>query len=228
MALFQFKVQGISKKGEFYYLSALCTKKSGMKFSAGQVAKVRPTKKSKDFAVLYFYSAPDEKGVKFVFDEDGAVKQKLALLKKGATFYAEGPFGNFKLKKKSGTAIFFAKRLGVAPVRSMVSCLLSEKTKPTIYMFCEASTRAEIPDEDELRALAKDKNVNLRFALLAENPLVWDGKLSELSAQDLKGLRGAKSANYYVVGPITFVNRILVMLGEMRIPQKNISSEQWG
>ena len=227
MALRACKVLGVEKKGAFYVLTAK-PERGKLKFAGGQVAKVLPAKGSKEFAVLYFYSGPKEKELKFVLDTASKAKAELAKKKKGSKIFVDGPHGKFKIRKKSGTAIFVAKRLGLVPVHAMVSELMAGRTRPKIVILSETANRASIPDEEGLRRLAKQKGVKVGMALLTEKPLNWDGKLGELAAGDISAVKGSKSAQYYVAGPIPFVNRVKAMLSEIRVPEKNVSFEQWG
>ncbi len=221
------KVLGVERKGAFYVLTAK-PERGKLKFSGGQVAKVLPARNSREFAVLYFYSGPKDKELRFVLDTATKVKAELAAKKKGSKIFVDGPHGKFKIRKKSGTAVFVAKRLGLVPVHAMVSELMASRTRPKIIILSESANRASIPDEEGLRKLAKQKGVKVGMALLAEKPLNWDGKLGELAARDIAAVKGSKSAQYYIAGPIPFVNRVKAMLSELKIPEKNMSFEQWG
>ena len=76
MALVPFKVKSVHMHGEFRTLTGTPQKK--FKFSAGQFAKVYPSARSKDFVVLSFYSAENEKDVQFLFNPgEGGVKLAL-------------------------------------------------------------------------------------------------------------------------------------------------------
>jgi ferredoxin-NADP reductase len=228
MAPVPFAVESVETRGGFCTLTAAPKKKFA--FSAGQFAKVRIAPASTDFVVLSFYSAEGEKDVKFLFNLDGGtVKAQLAKLKKGGLFYAEGPFGMFMLRNTKAPKVFFAKRMGITPLCSMVRTLLSRKSRPPIYIFSENMEREEIPDEAEMRECAKGKDVFLLISLLNQKPMNWGGRLGEFSAEDItKNVKDYGKAEYYLCGPVPFVNRMRATLNELRVQDKNVFFEQWG
>jgi ferredoxin-NADP reductase len=228
MAPVPFAVKSVETHGNFCTLTA--TPKRKFSFSAGQFAKVRAAPASPDFVVLSFYSAEGEKDVKFLFNLDGGtVKKQLAKLKKGELFCVEGPFGMFMLRNTKSPKVFFAKRMGITPLCSMVRTLLSKKSRPPIYIFSENMEREEIPDEQDLRECAKEKGVFLLVSLLNQKPLNWNGKLGEFGAEDItKNVKDYGKAEYYICGPVPFVNRMRAILNELRVQDKNVFFEQWG
>ncbi|MFA5412582.1 MAG: FAD-dependent oxidoreductase [Candidatus Micrarchaeia archaeon] len=228
MAPVPFAVKSVEARGRFCTLTA--TPKKKFSFSAGQFAKVRVAPASPDFVVLSFYSAEGEKDVKFLFNLDGGVvKMRLSKLKKGELFYVEGPFGMFMLRNTKAPKVFFAKRMGITPLCSMVRTLLPKKSRPPIYVFSENMEREEIPMEADLRECAKEKGVFLLISLLNQKPMNWDGKLGEFGAEDItKFVKDYGKAEYYICGPVTFVNRMRTILDGLRVQDKNVFFEQWG
>ena len=117
----------------------------------------------------------------------------------------------------------------IAPICSMVKTLITKKARPRIYIFSENAVREEIPDEQELRKCAKEKDVFLLISLLNQKPLLWDGKTGELSADDVtRNVKDYGNAQFYICGPVPFVNRMRSILNELRVQDKNIFFEQWG
>lgn len=228
MGLVPFEAKSIEIHGRFCTLTATPLKK--FKFSAGQFAKVRLAPASGQFVVLSFYSPENEGDVRFLFSLDGGeVKWGLSQLRRKDLFYAEGPFGIFTLRNTSAPKVFFAKKAGIVPLYSMVRTLLSRKSCPPIYIFSENISREEIPDEAGLRKCASRKEVFLSIALLNQKPLNWDGKLGEFGPDDISGhVRDFGKAEYYVCGPVQFVNRMRSALHGLRIQEKKIFFEQWG
>lgn len=228
MALVPFVVRSARMHGQFCTLTAAPEKK--FSFSAGQFAKVFPSPSSKDFFVLSFYSAEGDKDVQFLFRPDeGGIKEGLAKLKPKERFFVEGPLGAFKLRPSRSPQVFFSKKTGIAPICSMVRTLISKKARPKIYIFSENPAREDIPDEQELRKCAKEKDVFLLISLLNQMPLGWDGKTGELSPEDItKNVKDYGKAQFYICGPVPFVNRMRSVLNELRVQEKNIFFEQWG
>jgi len=228
MAPVPFVVKSAQAHGQFCTLTATPEKK--FSFTAGQFAKVFLSPSSQDFVVLSFYSAEGGKDVQFLFHpREGGIKNELAKLKPKERFFVEGPFGVFKLRASKSPQVFFSKKTGIAPICSMVRTLISKKPRPPIYIFSENTGREEIPDEQELRKCAKEKNVFLSISLLNQKPLLWDGKIGEFSEEDItRNVKGYGSAQFYVCGPVPFVNRMRSILNELRVQEKNVFFEQWG
>ncbi|MDD2655524.1 MAG: FAD-dependent oxidoreductase [Candidatus ainarchaeum sp.] len=228
MAPVPFAVKSVETRGSFCTLTAIPKKK--FKFSAGQFAKVRIAPASTDFVVLSFYSGEADEDVKFLFNLDGGtVKGQLAKLKEGGLFYAEGPFGIFTLRGTRSPKVFFAKKMGITPLCSMVRTLVSKKSRPPIYIFSENLAREDIPEEEGLRECARGKGVFLLISLLNQQPLNWDGKLGEFDADDItKYVKDYGKAEYYICGPVPFVNRMRAVLDGLRVQDRNVFFEQWG
>lgn len=228
MALVPFKVKSVQMHGGFCTLAANPQKK--FKFGAGQFAKAYAAPGSRDFVVLSFYSAENEKDVQFLFHPgEGGIKLSLSRMKKGEIFYIEGPLGIFTLRGTRAPKVFLAKKMGIAPVCSMVRTLIAKKPCPEAYVFSENMSREEIPDEKELRACAAEKKVRLFMTLLNQKPLNWDGKVGEFTAEDItSALKDYGRAEYYICGPLPFVNRMRSILHGLRVQEKNIFFEQWG
>lgn len=227
MALVPFVVKSAQVHGQFCTLTATPEKK--FSFSAGQFAKVFLIPSSQDFVVLSFYSAEGEKDVQFLFHpNEGGIKDALAKLKPKERFFVDGPHGVFKLRASKSPQVFFSKKTGIAPICSMVRTLLSKKSRQSICIFSENMNREEIPDEEELRKCAKEKGVFLFITLLNQKPLLWDGKTGEFSADDITKVKNYGEAQFYICGPIPFVNRMRAILNELRVQEKNVFFEQWG
>jgi len=228
MAPVPFVVRSAQMNGQFCILTATPEKK--FSFSAGQFAKVSMAPSSQDFVVLSFYSAEGEKDMQFIFHpQEGGIKDSLSKLKPKERFFVEGPLGVFKLRASRSPQVFFSKKTGIAPICSMVKSLITKKSRPQIYIFSENAVREEIPDEQELRKCAKEKDVFLLISLLNQKPLLWDGKTGEFSADDVtRNVKDYGNAQFYICGPVPFVNRMRSILNELRVQDKNIFFEQWG
>lgn len=228
MPLVPFVVKSAQMHGQFCTLTATPEKK--FSFSAGQFAKIHPAPASPDFVVLSFYSAEGEKDVQFLFHpHEGGIKDSLSKMKKGDRIYVDGPYGLFKLRNSKSPKVFFSRKMGIVPICAMVRTLLSSRSRPKVYIFSENSEREEVPDEQELRGYAREKGVFLSISLLNQKPLGWEGKLGEFSAEDVtRNVKDYGEAQYYLCGPVHFVNRMRAILHELRVQERNIFFEQWG
>ncbi|MEW5996511.1 MAG: FAD-dependent oxidoreductase [Candidatus Micrarchaeota archaeon] len=228
MALVPFAVKSAQMHGQFCTLTA--TPEKRFLFSAGQFAKVYLAPSDPAFVVLSFYSAEGDKDVQFLFHpHEGGIKGALSGMKPGEKIYVDGPYGVFKLRNSRSPKVFFSKKMGIVPVCSMVRTLLSKKSRPKICIFSENSGRDEIPDEGELRKCAREKGVFLLITLLNQKPLNWGGETGEFSAEDITGnVRDYGEAQFYLCGPVPFVNRMRAILHDLRVQERNIFFEQWG
>lgn len=219
-------VSSMEQEGNFYLLTVKCPPR--FKFKPGQFVKLYLDAKSKDFEPFSFFSAPEEKKTQFMFDTSSEFKQNLSKKKKGSKLYIEGPYGDFTVSKKPGHSVLLCRGLGLIPISSVGKSLIDKKKKLSIYILYENMDRKEILNEQRLVEFDKHKQVNILMTLLNERPLDWPGKIGPISAEMIKEfVPKTREKDYYICGPSTFVNRMLAILEELKVPKKRISTEPW-
>ncbi|MBD3398416.1 hypothetical protein GF412_04295 [Candidatus Micrarchaeota archaeon] len=219
-------VSSLEQEGNFYLLTA--KRPTRFKFKPGQFVKLYLDGKSNEFEPFSFFSAPEEKGLQFMFNTSTLFKEKLSKKKKGSKIYIEGPYGDFTISKKPDHSVLLCRGLGLIPLSSIGKSLIEKRKKLNIYLLYENMDRKEILNEERLLEFDKHKQVNLLMTLLNERPMEWPGKIGPITAEMLEDfVPSPRKKEYYICGPSTFVNRMLAILEELKIPKKRISTEPW-
>ncbi len=221
-------ISSVEKQGNFLLIKMKPPTGKKVTFKAGQFVKVHFCEKTDRFEAISFFSSPEDKEIQFLVNTIGPVKEELATKKKGDSVCVEGPFGDFHISARPADTVLICKGMGVAPIHSIAKTLLAN-TRKDVYILYESLLRQDVAGEKELAEIAKSKNAKVLITLLNEQPMDWKGKTGPIEKQMVReAVDSPKTKEYYVCGPSAFVNRILVMLSEMGIPEKNINSEPWG
>lgn len=221
-------IASIEKEGNFLLIKMKPPTGKKCSYKAGQFVKVHFCEKSDRFEAISFFSSPEDKDILFLVNTIGPVKEEFTTKKKGDALCVEGPFGDFVLSARPADTVLICKGMGVAPIHSIAKTLLA-KTRKDVYILYESLVRADIAGEKALEEIAKSKNAKVVLTLLNEQPMDWKGKTGPIEKQMIREVVDSpKTKDYYVCGPSAFVNRMLVLLSEMGIPEKNIRSEPWG
>jgi NAD(P)H-flavin reductase len=221
-------ISSVEKEGNFLLVKMKLPTGKKISFKPGQFVKVHFCEKTDRFEAISFFSSPEEKELSFLVNTIGPVKEELATKKKGDHVCLEGPFGDFFLSARPADSVLICKGMGISPIHSIAKTLLAN-TRKDVYILYESLMREDIAGEKELAEIAKSKNATVLLTLLNEQPQDWKGKTGPIEKQMIREVVDSpKTKDYYVCGPSAFVNRILVLLSEMGIPEKNISSEPWG
>jgi NAD(P)H-flavin reductase len=221
-------VSSVEKQGNFLLIKMKPAPGKKCTYKAGQFVKVHFCEKTDRFEAISFFSSPEDKDILFLVNTIGPVREELATKKKGDSVCVEGPFGDFALSARPNDSVLICKGMGVAPIHSIAKAIL-ENTRKDVYLLYESLMRSDIAGENELAEIAKSKNAKVILTLLNEQPQEWKGKTGPIEKGMIREVVDSpKTKDYYVCGPSAFVNRILVILSEMGIPEKNINSEPWG
>ncbi|MEM4272286.1 MAG: FAD-dependent oxidoreductase [Candidatus Bilamarchaeaceae archaeon] len=221
-------ISSIEKEGNFLLIKLKPPAGRKLSFKAGQFVKVHFCLKSDRFEAISFFSSPEDKDILFLVNTAGPVKEEFTTKKKGDVVCVEGPFGDFHISQRPADSVLLCKGMGIAPIHSIAKTILSN-TRKEVYILYENLVRNDIAGEKALAELAKNKSAHILFTLLNEQPMDWKGKTGMIDKQMIREVVDSpKTKEYYVCGPSAFVNRILVTLSEMGIPQKSIRSEPWG
>ena len=223
-----FTVDSLEKEGNFFLLTVKPAAGSKFKFSPGQFVKIYLDAKFREFEPFSFFSAPEEKKIQFMFDMASQFKKELSGKKKGSKIYLEGPYGDFTVSKSPTHSVLICRGLGLIPLSSIGKSLIDSKKKLNIFILYENTDRKDILNEARLVEFDKHKQANILMTLLNERPLEWPGKIGPITMEMISEfVSGAKSKDYYICGPATFVNRIKATLLEMGVPEKKINTEPW-
>jgi ferredoxin-NADP reductase len=162
-------------------------------------------------------------------DAEGSAGAHL-MLESGARVDVEGPIGafTFPANPTERRFIFIAGGTGIAPLRSMLQHALAIPHRD-IGLFYSARTPDEFAFEDELRALAAQRRIELRLTVTrAEATAEWAGARGRLDRAALAELVHDPETLCFICGPSTLVDEMPRRLAELGIPPVRIRIEEWG
>lgn len=185
------------------------------RFQAGQWVNFRfPDGVARAYTIA---SAPERpQAVQLCVRVGGVGKGAAALrrLEVGATVSVEGPFGDFVLPSvPSGSVVFLAGDTGIAPVRSIVLHMLTEKDPRKIVVLYEPDQR-QILYAGDFDPLARDG------AIIHES-----GKIETLIQRNLRAMNGAI---VMAAGFDPFLQRVDAAMREQHIKAAEYVSETFG
>lgn len=149
----------------------------------------------------------------------GTISPKLYNAEQNEVLELEGPFGNFKIDKKTTPILFLAAGTGVAPLNAMIE---SENNRQLTLIY---STK------EENLILFKNKlenTANLTFIpTLTDNiPENWPGKTGRIN-KDLIQEHLKSNSEIYICGMQEFVKTMMGYLQELNIQKDQIHTERW-
>lgn len=162
-------------------------------------------------------------------DAEGSGGEHL-VLESGARVDVEGPIGafTFPVNPPERRFVFIAGGTGIAPLRSMLRHAL-EIPHRDIGLFYSARTPDEFAFEDELRALAAERRIELRLTVTrAEVTAEWAGARGRFDRATLAALVHDPETLCFICGPSTLVDEMPKRLAELGIPPARIRIEEWG
>ncbi len=223
------KIKLSSDAYEFYFRRPI-----GFKFNSGQYLKwFLEIKNPDDRGTSRYFtisSSPNNLGYITITTRviKSSFKKKLSHLKKGDIVRAFGPLGyfTFDLKNKKDK-IFLAGGIGLTPYHSILTTIDGEKNIPNIYFFVSFSKKDEVIYHDLFEQIEKrNPRIKIIYTLTKEKAEGFEfGRISK----DLikKYSPNYKKAEFFVVGSEVMEEGMLQMLKDMRIPKKNIFSENF-
>lgn len=148
-------------------------------------------------------------------------------LRQGDRIELAGPFGDFAIQEGDREKIFIGGGAGMAPLRAMITQLLTAGATEQIHFWYGARSVAETPYLDEMNALARDyANFSWQLVLSDETPGA-DPVLGGLVHQWLHELLLAQhadlaSCDFYVCGPPAMLHATRQMLAQIGVAPSRI------
>jgi len=216
---------------EFYF-----SRPFGFKFKAGQYLKwtlpIRNPDSRGSSRYFTISSSPENSEYLTITTRviKSSFKKKLLRLKKGEKVKAFGPLGyfDFNIKNKK-QKIFLAGGIGLTPYHSILTSIDGKKNIPPVCFFVSFSKKDEVVYFDLFKHIEKrNPKVKIIYTLTKESKPVLGLEQGRIN-KDLinKYCPDYKKAEFYVVGSEAMKAGLLQMLKEMRIPKKNIFSENF-
>jgi predicted ferric reductase len=177
----------------------------------------------------YSLSAVPDRGVLRITVKDaGDHSAALAHLRSGTPVLAEGPFGHFTLDKSVRPRLLLvAGGAGIGPIRALAEELVmrgSRHDHVDAVLLYRAGHAADLPLRRELDSLASRTGLRVRYLVGHRDSLGHD----PLSAASISSLvPDARSRDVYVCGPPGMTHNVLRALRELRVPVRQLHSEDF-
>lgn len=156
-------------------------------------------------------------------------KKKLQDLTSGTAVSISQPDGNFLIPEGSQPLIFLAGGIGITPIRAMLEEILPTY-QSSLYLFYSNRTRKETSFLANFELWQKQYPEFHLFPTLTADPVVqnWSGQMGRLNSNMLQQLAPEwQTAHYMLAGPDRFVQAMLGLMSEMKIPINQIHTESF-
>ena len=202
-------------------------------FRAGQSATIGPAESA--HRVPYSLAcSPDEartgRYLEFLIkvEPSGRWGHRFDRIARGQRLAVRGPFGSFGLPSRTilRPMLFVAGGTGIAPVRSMVMQALGRRHGPLSVLY-SARAASELAYARELRRLARNNRVSVRFHATRDAPRGWRGERGRITAAHLEPVLESRSTLCFVCGPSAMVADLPLLLRRVGVPGRNIRLETW-
>jgi NAD(P)H-flavin reductase len=149
-------------------------------------------------------------------------------LESGQLVDVDGPIGSFTFPAapEEHRFVFIAGGTGIAPLRAMMQRALHLPFR-NIGLFYSVRTPEEFAYEDELRALARGGEIELRQTVTRATDTDWTGPRGRLNRNALAELVHDPATLCFVCGPPALVDEMPRILADLGIPRQRIKIEEW-
>jgi len=149
-------------------------------------------------------------------------------LQRGSAVDVEGPLGSFTFPSDPAERrfVFIAGGTGIAPLRAMLHHALAIPHEQ-IGLLYSARTPEEFAYEDEFRALARERQIELRQTATRLADEVWNGTRGRISREALEPIVHDPATLCFICGPPALVAEMSGLLQDLRIAESRIRVERW-
>lgn len=149
-------------------------------------------------------------------------------LEPAALVDVDGPLGTFTFPgaPEERRFVFIAGGTGIAPLRAMLRHAMAVPHR-NIGLFYSVRTPDEFAFEEELRALARAGEIELRQTVTRAAESDWSGARGRLDRTALQELVHDPETLCFICGPRGLVDAMPKVLEEMGIPPGRIRIEEW-
>ena len=203
-------------------------------YKPGQLAMVGPAT-AVGLVPYSIASAPEESAregfIEFLAktDASGRWGAHFEPLRRGARLSVQGPSGSFVFpdRPKERAVLFIAGGTGIAPLRSMIRHALQTGFEGALNLLYSARTPKDFAYLPELRAMAKQQQINLSLTTTREFTPRWRGGRGRIAAGQLASFVSDPRTLCFVCGPATMVADVPPMLRALGIERTRIRLEDW-
>ena len=172
-------------------------------------------------------AAPAGGRLRITVKDAGDHSAALAHLRLGTPVIAEGPFGHFTLARSgSSRLLFIAGGSGIAPIRALAEelCLRGAPHRLDAVLLYRAGHVRDLALSAELDHLAREAGLRVVYLVGHRTELDRD-PLSVAALHEL--VPDVRSRDVYVCGPAGMTHHVLRALRELRVPVRQLHSEDF-
>ena len=159
---------------------------------------------------------------------DGKVSPLIDQLDLGSELWIKGPYGVFTLRPGEREIIFIAGGTGIAPFRSMLNQLASEKTTRKCWLFYRFKNPEDFLFKEEFLELAKKYSWFTFVSSLSNHANDWQHETKRIHDVIYNYIAEPKKHDVYVCGPPLMVKETIASLIEQGFDPEHIYKEAWG
>jgi ferredoxin-NADP reductase len=207
-------------------------KGGNLPFTPGQFVNIYLHENGQFFGKSYSISStPGDNFLQITVKKIGNFSTKLFNLPIKTEVLVEGPFGYFYPENWSKNLVFLAGGIGISPFYSIVKSALTKNTKfPKITLFYSVGKFKDAAFYRDLHKISElNDSVNIIYFLTRQTELTDQSIECELKHIDVNSLKkhltNLQDADYYICGPIGFVNDMWKTLKENEVNEDRIFTE---
>lgn len=203
-------------------------------FRAGQAVEIGPAD-ARTLTPYSIASAPEDTArdglVELLVKVDAAGRwgDDFEPLHRGQPLRLRGPFGRFTFPDSATEDhfLFIAGGTGIAPLRSMIrhGRTFSHSVFRLLY---SARTPDDFAYRRELCGMARRDEIEVMLTATRDVPANWRGGRGRITRAQLERLIDSPATRCFVCGPVSMVDEVPPMLGELGIDKSRIHVEEWG
>ena len=202
---------------------------SHLEYRAGQSIRVEQELNGKLVPLPYSIASPPGSGNRIELcikpGREGSPADRLCALPVGTLLRVSLPEGGFTLQPAETASLFLAAGTGIAPIRSMVHCLLRENAGQTVTLIFGAKDADSLFFHAEFLDLA-GRYANFRYIPVLSRPQQgWAGACGYVQ-NHLDGIV-SQSSRAYLCGPPAMVENASRSLAELGWPEHRIHFERY-
>ena len=190
----------------------------GMSFAAGQFISLEVHVPEWPYSITRSYSIASDPGepgrIRLLLNlvTGGRMSPYLFGLRAGDHVTFRGPLGTFCLRPSGRDLLFVATGTGIAPIRSMLHSLASEKSTRCITLFWGLRSRAELFYQEELARLAERLPDFSHVTTLSRPDEAWQGSRGTVTPLVESRIATVSNLEAYVCGNEAMIKDVTAVL----------------
>jgi ferredoxin-NADP reductase len=200
-----------------------------LEFLAGQSVRVEHDSNGKVMPLIFSIASPPRGNNLLELcvkpGRKGSAADQLCAAGVGSRLRISPPQGEFVLRESAATAVFLAAGTGIAPIRSMIHCLVRKPGQQSLCLIFGARDADSLFFHTEFADLAR-MHPNFRYIPVLSRPHDgWSGA-SGYVQHHLGGVLRKDDSEVYLCGPPTMIENTSQLLAELGWPEHLIHYER--